>query len=173
MSQWNELTLQRLRKGDIGAQEICYSEFSPAVYTAIFKICRNKELANDLLHDSFLDAFTHIARFKQNVSFLAWIKRIAINNTFNAMKKKDFLTDDSDVELMSDEPIYPESHNRLEQLMTTLSAEHRAVLWLYVVEQYKHQEIAQMLGQSESYSKSIISRCLKRLRQQLEGNEHD
>ena len=171
MTQWNELMLQRLKKGDIKAQELLYREFSKPVYTAIFKICGNRDLANDLLHDSFLDAFFQIDKFRTQISIKAWLKRIAINNTVNFLKRSqlaskyiiDFRNDD-------DEYLEKDSTQLLDRLFSEISAEHRAVIWLFVVEQYKHHEIGEMLGQSESYSKSVVSRSLKRLQEQMKEN---
>ena len=62
----------------------------------------------------------------------------------------------------------------LEQALGQLSDEDRMVVWLYDVEGYKHQEIAAMVGKTESYSKTRLNRARKRLRELISsGAEPD
>ena len=77
-----------MKNGDADAFEQCYRILSPTIYTAILKICRNRDCANDLLHDTFLDVFDKIATFNSSNSFIAWVKRIAFNKTFNLLKRQ-------------------------------------------------------------------------------------
>ena len=58
--------------------------------------------------------------------------------------------------------------NLLEYLLTKVSENERLILWLFIVEQYSHEEIGSLFSQSPSYSKSILSRCLQKLRKKLE-----
>jgi len=166
---WDERQIKRLRRGNKDAQERCYVEFSPQVYTAILKICGNRDTANELLHDSFIDVFTEINTYNEEYVFIAWVKRIAINNTINYVKRhqnsKRILT-------LIDRPNIKDycysDDNLLDKLLATLTPENRAIIWLYIVEQFTHKEISKLLDKSESYSKSIVSRSLKSLRKSAE-----
>ena len=87
MTKWNDKLLESMKQGDEVALEQCYRLLSPIIFTAILKICKNRHDANDLLQDTFVDAFDNLASFHQQVPFIAWLKRIAFNNTFNFLKK--------------------------------------------------------------------------------------
>jgi len=62
--------------------------------------------------------------------------------------------------------------NLLEYLLEKVSENERLILWLYIVEQYSHEEIANLVSQSPSYSKSIVSRCLQKLRNKSEVKQY-
>ena len=59
----------------------------------------------------------------------------------------------------------------LSKLMVSVPTNHRVILWLFVVEQYSHEEIALLVSKSPSYSKSIVSRCLQKLKDNVKENE--
>jgi len=175
--KWNEKQIGELLRGDTKAQASCYQEFSSIIYTAIYKICKNKANASDLLQDTFIDAFENISQYNHHYPFIAWLKRIAFNNTFNFIKREK--TAYKAVEylkgLPTNESYFDESisqTNLLEYLLEKVSENDRLILWLYIVEQYSHEEIATLLSQSPSYSKSIVSRCLRKLKNKSEVKQY-
>ena len=177
MLQWNEKRIDEMKRGDALAQESCYHEFSTVLYTAILKICRNSSNARDLLQDTFLDAFENIHQYNKNYAFIAWLKRIAFNNTFNFLKRERVASNAITYlkNSVSTEPAPLESlsqSNQLEYLLSIVTENERLVLWLFFVEQYSHKEISQLVGKSESYSKSIVSRSLKKIQQRVEVQAH-
>jgi DNA-directed RNA polymerase specialized sigma24 family protein len=50
---WDKKTLRQMKEGNQAAVAQCYEQLSPMIYTAIYKICQNKDVANDLLHNTF------------------------------------------------------------------------------------------------------------------------
>jgi len=177
LQEWNDNLIAGMKSGESVAFEQCYRILSPIIYTAILKICRNRECANDLLHDTFLDAFDKIATFNNANSFIAWLKRIAFNNTFNYLKKEKRkfqlinTSEDTNIEVKT----IAESHgdnNLINKLMASVPTAHRVILWLFIVEQYSHDEIAVLVNKSASYSKSIVSRSLSKLKAQAKEMEN-
>ena len=156
-------------RGDVKAQECCYREFSPVIYTAIFKICKNRTSASDLLQDTFIDAFQNLKGYKIGSNFKSWIKRIAFNNFYNAVKRKDYINQ-NDIEVedcIQDSPIHESAladTQLFELLLSILNETERLIIWLYIVEQYSHQEIATLFDKSISFSKSTVSRSLMRIK---------
>ena len=174
MQQWNESLVDKMKEGEQQAFEQCYLQLSPAIYTAIFNICRDQGNANDLLQDTFVAAFEKIHSYtaKDN-SFIAWLKRIAFNNTFNFLKKHKLTVvgiEDENVAVSTtcEVEMRHEQNNFLNALLTTISEKERLIIWLYIVEQYSHEEIGDIVKKSPSYSKSVVSRCLKKLRSKEE-----
>jgi len=167
---WDETLVDRMKAGDQHSFEQCYRQLSPTIYTAIVKICRDQGNANDLLQDTFIKAFEKIDSYTfQQLSFVAWLKRIAFNNTFNFLKKQkltvvgiedldDFISATDEIETLY------EQRNFLDTLLEQISEHERLIIWLYIVEQYSHEEIGNLVKKSPSYSKSVVSRCLKKLR---------
>jgi len=167
---WDETLVDRMKAGDQRSFEQCYRQLSPTIYTAIVKICRDQGNANDLLQDTFIKAFEKIDTYTfQQLSFVAWLKRIAFNNTFNFLKKQkltivgiedldDFISVTEEIEKLY------EQRNFLDYLLEQISEHERLIIWLYIVEQYSHEEIGNLVKKSPSYSKSVVSRCLKKLR---------
>jgi RNA polymerase sigma-70 factor (ECF subfamily) len=175
--KWNEKQIGKLLKGDSQAQACCYQEFSSTIYTAIYNICKNSANASDLLQDTFIDAFEKIAQYNHQYPFIAWLKRIAFNNTFNFIKREkiadkavEYLKGLQAIESSFDESI--SQSNLLEYLLEKVSENERLILWLYIVEQYSHEEIATLFSKSPSYSKSIVSRCLHKLRNKSEVKQY-
>jgi RNA polymerase sigma-70 factor (ECF subfamily) len=174
---WNEKQIGKLLQGDSQAQASCYQEFSRTIYTAIYNICKNSTNASDLLQDTFIDAFENIAQYNHHYPFIAWLKRIAFNNTLNFIKREKIA--DRAVEYLKGLPTLESSFdeaisqsNLLEYLLGRVSENERLILWLYIVEQYSHEEIATLFSQSPSYSKSIFSRCLHKLRNKSEVKQY-
>jgi RNA polymerase sigma-70 factor (ECF subfamily) len=172
--QWNESLVDKMKAGDQYAFEACYRQLSPQVYTAIFNICREQGNANDLLQDTFVAAFDKIHTYTaRDKSFLAWLKRIAFNNTFNFLKKHKLTIvgidglDEATLSYPSIESLH-EQNNCLTTLLLQIPEKERLIIWLYVVEQYSHEEIGNIVDKSPSYSKSLVSRCLKKLRTKQE-----
>jgi RNA polymerase sigma-70 factor (ECF subfamily) len=163
-----------MKEGDQNAFEQCYRLLSPQIYTAIFNICRDHGNANDLLQDTFVTAFEKINSYTSGQHmFTAWIKRIAFNNTFNFLKKHRLMvvgidglneasTTAGEVETLH------EQNDFLTMLLRQISEKERLIIWLYIVEQYSHEEIGKIVNKTPSYSKSVVSRCLKKLRSKQE-----
>ena len=136
MTKWNDKLLESMKQGDEVAFEQCYRLLSPIIFTAILKICKNRHDANDLLQDTFVDAFDNLASFHQQVPFIAWLKRIAFNNTFNFLKKIKRLTIGTDhlpeaVSLENSIESDYENRNLLLYLFERLSEMECLIMWLY------------------------------------------
>ena len=177
MDIWEESIVEQMKQGSAEALEQCYRLLSPQIYTVIFKICRQQDTAQELLHDTFIDIFESLHFYKRKQSFVAWAKRIAFNNTLNYIKREkrvvfvDELPDDGfDVAACISQQII--DSQLIESLLAKVTEIERLVLWLFVVEQYNHEEIAVLVAKTPSYSKSIVSRALKRIRLFQEVKDH-
>ncbi len=61
--------------------------------------------------------------------------------------------------------------NQLELLLGKVSEQHRLIVWLFIVEQYTHEEIAELTNKTVSFSKSVVHRALKKLNCELKKEE--
>lgn len=174
---WEDKLVEQMKQGDKGAFERCYRLISPQIYTVIINICRNNETAQELLQDTFLDIFEKLPLYKKHHSFIAWAKRIAFNNTLSFLRRNKRIVFSEECEqesILIEEFEFDSVENSqlIETLLAKVSEGERLVLWLFIVEQYSHDEIAMLMSKTPSYSKSIVSRALKRIRASQEVKNH-
>lgn len=166
------------RQGSREAQYQLYKLYSRAMLNVAWRIVNSQADAEDILQESFLSAFRNIHSYKGEASFGAWLKRIVVNKAINHIRKRKLEMSDveiGDVDLAEEESAHendPEvllSVERIKQAIPRLPDGFRAVLSLYLLEGYDHREIADILGITESTSKSQFNRAKSRLRELLKS----
>lgn len=143
-------------------------ELYRACYSFLMGICiryvRNREDAEELLNQSFLKVLTNLDKYRPEVPFALWIRRIMINTVIDDFRRKQ-----KDKEAVSyvDFDEKPDEYNAvaindyvskmnvevLQSLIDKLPPMSRSVFNLFVVDGYGHKEIASLLGMSEGTSK--------------------
>jgi RNA polymerase sigma factor (sigma-70 family) len=152
------------QRGDRDALGQLYRQHSAVAYTLALRICSRRDLAHDIVHDSFLRAFERLGSFRGEAAFSAWLKRIVANVAVEALRGgKARWSDEAELDAMtSSGPDLAARHDAL-GLLARLAASARTVLVLYEMEGYSHREIATLLGRTETWSKTILSRARARL----------
>ncbi len=159
-----------------------YDHYFPKIYNYIYHKVSNKQLAEDLVSETFYKALANINRFEwQKRSFACWLYTIARNQVIdNYRKQNPVLLDGSEEELPSPEHNNPEekvlrdvSRDELIALIRTLSQDQQDALLLRFQEELKIKEIAQVLNKNEGAVKALMFRGLKKLRQKLELERGD
>jgi RNA polymerase sigma-70 factor (ECF subfamily) len=139
------------------------------VYSLSRRICKTAEDAEDVLQETFLEVCRSIGRFRGEGpgSLTAWVKRIASSKALMRVRREKYRDTD---ELLEDGPAAGGRGTDmalqldLEVALERLSETSRAVVWLHDVEGYTHEDIAEMMGKTVSFSKSQLARAHKRLR---------
>jgi len=156
------------------AQEELYLLYKDALFLLCLKYCRNEAEAEDNLHNSFIEIFTSIDKYKNTGSFEGWMKRITINKAIDTYKKtiqlvpvKDDLPDDTSV---TDNEMNI-SADVILALIQKLPDQYRLVFSLYELDDYSHKEIATILSISENTSKSNLHRAKAILKDKI-TNKH-
>ena len=160
-------------KGSSKAQFRLYNLYSKAMYNLAYRILNNREDAEDILQESFVECFRNISSFRFESTFGAWLKKIVVNKCINQIKKKK-----TDLTLCETLPpvIYEEDEEvtydtgKIFKGIEKLPDGFRIILTLYLLEGYDHSEISQILGITESTSKSQYSRAKEKLRNLLSSN---
>jgi RNA polymerase sigma factor (sigma-70 family) len=159
--------IEECKKGNSQAQFKLYKQYSKAMYNLAHRILNNREDAEDILQEAFVDCFRNIGSFRFESTFGAWLKMILVNKCINYMRKKKI-----DLTLYDTPPpvVYEEEEEitydtgRIFKGIELLPDGYRIILTLYLLEGYDHSEISQILGISESTSKSQYSRAKEKLR---------
>jgi len=157
-----------MKKGNNQSFSFCYKLLSPLIYSIVFRICGRSSIAEEIMQDTFIKAFTSLSQLKKNTHFTPWIKRIAFHKTvtyLNKVKNEVMATDEHLESLKIDDFNDALLHqNQMAFLMDHISSEAKLVVWLFIVEGYSHKEIAILTNKTQSYSKSTVSRSLTKLR---------
>jgi RNA polymerase sigma factor (sigma-70 family) len=168
--QISDATVAAARRGEACALEQVYLECSTAVYTLIRRLVRREAVAEDLLQETFADVIQHIGSFEGRAPLQMWIRSIAVRRSLMYLRSPWHRSLEW-LELRPEaSPVTPGESSRvdhctdLEQMLASLSATARAVVWLHDVEGYTHEEVALAMGRTVSFSKSQLSRAHSRLR---------
>lgn len=128
---------------------------------------RTREDAEDVLVEAFFKVLTNIDQYQNKGPFGGWVRRIVINEALMALRKKHNFNLTVEIE-HHDVPASPKVVDRLAandilELLDQLPTGYRTVFNLYVIEGYKHREIAELLGVSINTSKSQLILAKKRM----------
>jgi RNA polymerase sigma factor (sigma-70 family) len=159
------------QKNDRKAQEQLYQLYASKLFAVCLKYSRNYIEAQDNLQDGFLLIFNKIEQFSFKGSFEGWLKRVMINHVLQQYRTQTFLSlvnenipDDVEIEMDDDEL----SLDFLLKIIQELPDRYRLVFNLYVMDDYSHAEIAEMLSINIGTSKSNLSRARMILKEKIE-----
>jgi RNA polymerase sigma factor (sigma-70 family) len=174
-SIYREDIIDRCLIGDRRAFEELYRQYCRGMFSTCYRIINHHTEAEDVLQESFMDAFRNIASFNRESSFGAWLKQIVINKSINHLKKKRLaLVDLEQAPVLNiyEEPEVSEAEvvykvNEVKEAIQQLPDGYRTVLSLYLLEGYDHEEIAAILGVSFSTTRTQYIRAKNKLLQLL------
>lgn len=165
-----EKLISECQKNQPKAQEQLYQLFEKKFFGLCLKYSSSYADAQDNFQEGFLIIFRKINQYSGKGSFEGWAKRILINNALQKYKGVRFmevLTDnipDVDVEIDEEEL----SLDFLMQIIHELPDQYRIVFSLYVLDDYSHQEISEMLSISTGTTKSNLHRARLLLKEKIE-----
>ena len=159
--------IQGCRKQNRQAQQALYDKYSPKMFGVCKRYVKNYQDAEDVLVDGLFKAMTKIDMFKGEGSFEGWIRRIVVNEALMHLRKNHnfkLTVEISNIEIKSIMTVEDELMAQdIINLMDKLPVGYRTVFNLYVLEGYKHREIAEQLGISINTSKSQLILAKKRM----------
>jgi RNA polymerase sigma factor (sigma-70 family) len=170
--------VKRAARGDVRAHEIIYRAFGSPVYSICLRFTRVPAHAEDLLQETFMEVIRSIRRFRGDAPIGIWIRRIAVSKALMFLRsawhsRGQSLDQDWEecaaggrTEVLG---ARPDETIDLDAALANLPPVSRAVVWLHDVEGFTHKEIAALMGKTESFSKSQLSRAYQRLRPMLEA----
>jgi RNA polymerase sigma-70 factor (ECF subfamily) len=164
--------IEDCRKGNGKAQSKLYHQYARAMYNLAYRILNNREDAEDILQETFVDCFRNIDSFRFESTFGAWLKKILINKCINHIKRKKIdlaLCENLPDNVAGEEEEVVYDTGKIFKGIETLPDGYRIILTLYLLEGYDHTEISQILGITESTSKSQYSRAKEKLRTLLKN----
>lgn len=174
--------IKRAARGDAKAHEIIYRAFATPVYSLCLRFTRIPAQAEDLAQETFIEIMRSITKFRGEAPLGSWIRRIAVTKSLMYLRsawtaRGQSLAEDWDEFTPAKDgsqgvSARPDDAMDLDAALANLPTVSRAVVWLHDVEGFTHKEIAQLMGKSESFSKSQLSRAYQRLRSMLQVEEN-
>jgi RNA polymerase sigma-70 factor (ECF subfamily) len=165
-------------KNDRRSQEELFKLFYGKMLGVCMRYARDRDTAEEMLQEGFIKIFDKLEAFDYKGSFEGWMRRIVSNTAIDNIRKSKnpLLTDnDEDFKLGGSDPMVENEELQFVGLkaeialeaIQNLSPAYRAVFNLYVMEEYTHKEIAEILGISEGTSKSNLSKAKMNLQRTL------
>ena len=150
------------------------------MYNTAIRIVKDSAVAEDVMQESFLSAFTKLETFKGEVTFGSWLKRIVINNSIYQYRKQQkknevaldeviYKVEDNDG-IASDYVFTEQKAQKVMETMKQLKDNYRISLTLHLIEGYDYEEISTIMNVSYANCRTTISRAKESLRQKLIAN---
>jgi RNA polymerase sigma factor (sigma-70 family) len=165
------------RNGDRTAQIKIYKLYYKAMFNTSLRIVNDSAEAEDIMQESFLDAFQRLDSYSGEGSFGSWLKRIVINRSLDCLRRKketvsfdEIVYDMPDVSEENREEEIQYQVSEVKKAIAQLPVDYRVVLSLFLLEGYDHEEIAQILKISNQLSRTRYSRARQRLLGLLKEN---
>jgi len=164
------------KTGDQKAQFQIYKLYYKAMYNTSLRIVSDSMEAEDIMQESFLSAFEKIDTYSGTVSFGAWLKKIVVNRSLDALSRRKAIFEDIDSHVgirddSGDEATRNEEIDvkveEVKEAIERLPDGYRIILSLYLLEGYDHDEIAEILSINSSTSRSQLSRAKQKLISEL------
>ena len=157
-------------------QDMLYAQYSSMLFGICLRYAKGRFEAEDIMQEGWVKIYKHIGTYSMDRSFEAWMRRIMINTAITIYRKNlkhAYHEDVSESEISggmfhAEDPTQLEyTAQELKDTIDKLPKGYKMVFNLYVVEGYKHKEIADMLEIDINTSKSQLSRAKKYLQREL------
>ncbi|HEY4653364.1 MAG TPA: sigma-70 family RNA polymerase sigma factor [Cyclobacteriaceae bacterium] len=176
----NELykLLDSCRRGNRNSQDRLYKEYFAYSMGICLRYSRTRQEAIEILNDGFLKIFTKLDKYSPGLSFKGWLRKVMINSAIDYFRRNEKHYHALDISHAHYEST---NENILDQLseqeiiaaIQRLPPSYRMVFNLFVIEGYKHEEIANMLNISVGTSKSNLAVSRNKLQKMLLGEREE
>jgi RNA polymerase sigma-70 factor (ECF subfamily) len=166
----DDALIKKALRNDAKAEEALYNRHAAKMLGVCRTYIQDMHYAEDVMIQGFTRAFENLVKFRFEGSFEGWLRRIMVREAIDFLRsrKQLYFTEIEEAENMqayTTEPDYDVEF--LQLLIDNLPNGYKTVLVMFTIEGYNHKEIAEMLGITESTSKSQLFKARKMLQEQL------
>lgn len=166
-------------RGERASQKALFEEFYGSMLGICMRYTKDKDRAQEVVQEGFIKVFDKLAEFDFTGSFSGWMRRIMVNTSIDAIRKRQRSAVLTDEDFILEAGSFYEQEDDNDEYLTKLKAKealeavqrlspaYQTVFNLYVIENYSHAEIAQILGITEGSSKSNLAKAKMNLRKML------
>lgn len=170
-----EEIIERCQRFERRAQELVYQRYAPVMKGVCRRYMRDHMEAENVLSEGFYKAFTRIGQYRFEGSFEGWLRKIMVNEALMHLRRRHNFNISLESSLIqpaaSGTPYTELAEKSILNLLDTLPTGYRTIFNMYVIEGYKHREIAKRLGISIHTSKSQLIKARARLKAMLEDEK--
>lgn len=173
------MLITRAKQGNVEAYEALVRKYQQSIYYLCRRMTGSHQSADDLSQDTFIKAYFALDRFKDGMNFFSWIRKIAVNNSLNFLKKSkreeplgENVANIRGHSSMGQElPQEMLQRNRMEKsfkrALKALPAEQKIVFILRVFENQSYKDIAKILNISQGTVMSRLSRAREKIKSSM------
>lgn len=173
MKEQEKQLIKKVLKGDTSAFSYFVSTYQDMALTVAYRICRNKQDAEDIVQESFVRAFNNLHTFQFSSKFSTWFYRIVYNTAISQNQSLFYQTEFTEYEQTKGMDIYTdaetgkgieikEEKNAIDKILNHMPNDEAIVLSLFYLEENSVKEIAHILSLTESNIKVRLHRARKR-----------
>ncbi|MBW3518568.1 RNA polymerase sigma factor [Flavobacterium sp. NKUCC04_CG] len=163
--------------GDAKAQYEIYNRFYKAMYAIAYKMVNDRSLTEDILQESFLNAFLSMDQFKNEATFGTWLRKIVVNKCIDALNKKrkiiledistvlNTLIDENSKEDASDYEQF--RTDQIVDIIYSLKGKSKIIIILYYIKGYGKREICDVMNIKLTNFHTIMFRAKKDLKRKM------
>ena len=166
--------IEGCRKGDPECQKMLYDTYGPMIKGICVRYTSDIQEAEDLFHDIFIFILTHFEGYNSITSLGGWLRTITVNKVIDHLRREKLYRATPMSGLAQEigdttEPVYDGiPMETLLRMINELPEKYRTAFNLYVVDEIKQEEIARMMGETQTNVRSLISRAKSKLREKIE-----
>ena len=176
--------IAQCKKGDRRAQNKIFERYFGKMSGVCMRYISDRDERQDVVQAGFIKVFSNIEKYNGEGSFEGWMRRIMSNTAIDHIRKNkkifvsidatdyDWLANQEDNEISWNKTLIKETKRVMEEIQN-LSPAYRLVFNMYVIEDYSHNEIAEILNISVGTSKSNLSKAKRNLLRKLVELEQD
>ncbi|MFC0445124.1 RNA polymerase sigma factor [Pseudidiomarina halophila] len=168
-------TVKGAQRGRRDCQRVIFETYQPAVQRLLHGMSRDAELARDLTQDVFIQAFDKLMQLRDASALGGWLKQLTVNTALSHFRKPHHLAVAEHEELNLDaqdwlsQSDWLQQLNNIEQLLAVLDDHEHQLVWLYLIEGYSHDELAEKFAINAATVRQRYHRALKKLRERSQS----
>ena len=164
----DQVLINGCREGNRLAQKFLYERFFGRMMGIAMRYTSHRDEATDILNAAFLKVFTGLDKFEDGTNLAGWVAKIVFNTSIDFVRRHAKYKQVFDLSVERDQSVYNASIDNLNtqdlfKLIQLLPISSRTVFNLYVVDGYKHKEVADILSITEGTSKWHLANARKEL----------
>lgn len=168
--------IQQCKQNDYNAQLEMYHSYKNMMFGAAVRIVKSREEAEDIVQDCFIKAFKKIHQLEDSANLGGWLKRIVINKSLDIVREvskiqwvNEECIEDTETDEEIDENMF--SVDFVKKCIQNLKDKYRVVLSLYLIEEYNHREIGELLKINESTVRNQFRRGKQQLLEMIQNQK--
>ena len=163
--------IKKASKNNRKAQHMLYETHAPKMLSVCRYYVKDLQKAEEVMLNGFFKAFTNLSNFKNEGSFEGWLRKIMVREAISFLrqeKKIEFSVEDFEVNPEPTNNIQSSMElNEIQFYIDELPEGYKMVFVMYVIEGYKHHEIASLLNINEGTSKSQLYKARQLLQEKI------